>query len=204
MSTYRQELADSYEGLASLLASAGQPRQAADAQRQVKKLRHLLTGTHEAQWDYARSERALGTILHHLGQWKAAEKCLVDSLKDSDKLATDFPDVPAFRLELAAAHSACAEFHKEIACPAPAEAHCRAALALRTKLAADLPAMPYYRLEVALGKIQLGDLLRNTGRRHEAEAALREALALSAQSSCRVARARRIPPGAGPGPHTTR
>ena len=89
--------------------------------------------------------RALGKILQGVGQNEEAEKLGGEAVAQLDKLATTFPLVPAFRLELAAGRGDLASLYRRIGRLAEAERLQRTALALLEKLAADFPESPYYR-----------------------------------------------------------
>ncbi len=95
----------------------------------------------------------------------------------NQQLTTEFGDVPAYRLELAAAYADHGMIHQALARFADAERTFRAALALRMRLAADFPEAPYYRLELGIGHCQLGGLLQKTGRPTAALASFRQAMA---------------------------
>ncbi len=93
----------------------------------------------------ARGNRALGKILQSVGKNDEAEKLGCEAITQLEKLATTFPLVPAFRLELASGRSDLACVYRRTGRLDEAEQLQRAALAVLEKLAADFPESPYYR-----------------------------------------------------------
>src|SRR5207253_8680707 len=75
-----------------------------------------------------------------------------------DKLAADFPAVPAYRQDLARSHTNLGALLAGLSKRPEAEAAYRQALAIQDKLAADFPAVPAYRVDLGASQINFGYL----------------------------------------------
>jgi tetratricopeptide (TPR) repeat protein len=111
-----------------------------------------------------------------LGQTDEAIAGYRASLAIRQKLADDYPTVPAYRQELARSHNNLGVLLKDQnRAEEPAE-HCRKALAIRQKLADDFPSDPDCRYELAGTYFNLGKLLRIQSQGVQAAEQLRKTL----------------------------
>jgi tetratricopeptide (TPR) repeat protein len=113
-----------------------------------------------------------------LGRLDAAEKEYRAALTLQEKLAEQFPAVPAYRKDLARSHNSLGLLLAGLSQLDAAEKEYRAALTLREQLAEQFPAVPAYRQELARSHNNLGLLLRDLGRLDAAEKEYRAALVL--------------------------
>jgi tetratricopeptide (TPR) repeat protein len=81
-----------------------------------------------------------------------------------EKLAADFPAVPAYRSNLASSHNNLGLLLAGLGKGAVAQQQYRKALAIREKLAADFPAVPGYRVELGASYCNFGDLMARGGK----------------------------------------
>jgi tetratricopeptide (TPR) repeat protein len=124
----------------------------------------------------ARDLQAAGVKAMQGGQLKEAEAAFRQSLALQQKLAQEFPAMPAYRLDLARGYLNLSQLHRVTGRINEAEASARQAIALLEQLLA--PNVPDRRTELARAYRQLGAILRDLGRQGEAEETLRRADAL--------------------------
>jgi tetratricopeptide (TPR) repeat protein len=116
-----------------------------------------------------------------MGRLPEAETAYTDALALLKQLASDFPNRPEFRQDLASCwNNLGILFHTNDRLK-EAEAAFADALALQKQLAAAVPTTRRLRIDLSRSHNNLGNLLRVTGRPKEAEAAYADALALEKQ-----------------------
>jgi tetratricopeptide (TPR) repeat protein len=134
--------------------------------------------------ELAASHINLGAHFRDQGQGPEAAAEYRAALVIREKMAADFPAVPAHRYSLAQNyHDLGFLLDRRVAQVAPgqraeAEAAFRTALSLLEKLAADSPTSIPYRTALARSHYDLGNLLKGLGRPAEADAHHRQALAI--------------------------
>jgi tetratricopeptide (TPR) repeat protein/tRNA A-37 threonylcarbamoyl transferase component Bud32 len=177
---YRQQLVQSSNSLANLLAETGFPQAAEAAFRAAlavaKQLAADLPNRSEYRQLLAQSHNSLGILLQNTSRPKAAEAAFRQSLALRKQLAADFANRPDYRRDLAASHNNLGWLLVAMGQPKKAEMAFREALALYKQLAADFPNRLDYRQRLALARNNLGNLLAETDRPKEAEVAYRAAL----------------------------
>jgi serine/threonine protein kinase/tetratricopeptide (TPR) repeat protein len=124
------------------------------------------------------ASQRVGDIDFKLGRYAEAEAACEKAIALEAELAAQFPDVPAYRRELARSQDHLALLLLEVGRPQPAEQAHRRALPLWERLVADFPMEPDYRWGLATSYLNFGRLLARTGRPQEAEPAYRQADAL--------------------------
>jgi tetratricopeptide (TPR) repeat protein len=95
-----------------------------------------------------------------MGRRADAEAAHRRALVIEEKLAAEFPEVCAYRVELAVIHDSLGLVLSAVGRRADAEAAYRRALAIKEKLAAEFPAVPGYRISLGGSQINFGNLLR--------------------------------------------
>jgi serine/threonine protein kinase/tetratricopeptide (TPR) repeat protein len=120
----------------------------------------------------------VGSLLQRLGQNREAEPPLRAAKGLYERLAADYPAVPAHRRELARCLGALAVLLVEHGQLVEAEAAYQSARALQERLVAEEPSDREHRSDLALVLDHLGVLLNRTGRNLESESAHRAALAI--------------------------
>ena len=107
----------------------------------------------------ARAYRRVGSINELLGRPEQTEAALLQAVTLLQQLAADYPSVPEYRAELAAAHELLSGVYADHALDRPQACldSVLAALAISRKLAADFPNRPEFRKTVAtyLGRVAL-------------------------------------------------
>jgi tetratricopeptide (TPR) repeat protein len=103
-------------------------------------------------------------MLAALGKRAEAEEQYGKALAIQEKLAADFPTVPAYRRHLADSHSNLGNLLKGLGKRPEAEEQNRKALAIFEKLAADFPTVPTYRVNLGASYCNLGILVWDSGK----------------------------------------
>jgi tetratricopeptide (TPR) repeat protein len=127
----------------------------------------------------ARSHRALAGLSYRRGSLREAEQSYRAAIRLEERLVSELPGVPAYRLELAETRNDLGVVLQAGNRLAEAEALHREALSLRQSLAEEFPRMPYYQREMATGQGYLADLLQQADRLPEAEQALGHAITIA-------------------------
>jgi tetratricopeptide (TPR) repeat protein len=109
---------------------------------------------------------------------KDGQSALEEAIAILKKLATEFPNRPDFRQDLAKAHQNLGIHWHINGRPKESEAAYRDALSLLKQLVADFPERPNFRKALASTHWSLGNLMSATQRPKEAEAAFLDALAI--------------------------
>jgi tetratricopeptide (TPR) repeat protein len=112
------------------------------------------------------------------GQLVEAEATYRQAMALREKLATDFPNVPAHRLELARMNNNLGELHTSTGRYKKAEPPLRKAVALLEQLVTDFPDGPAYRRELLRSYRQFGQLYEASGRARQAKEMKQRAKAL--------------------------
>ncbi len=115
------------------------------------------------------------------GRLKEAEADWNAALSILEQLATDFPERPESRQELAGSHLNRGILRRDMGRLPEAEEDYGHALSLQKQLAADFPSRPDFRQELANGLNSRGSLLGDLGRHKEAEADFDQALSIHKQ-----------------------
>jgi serine/threonine protein kinase len=123
------------------------------------------------RWDLARLLRTTGRVA-------ASEKILRAAVAHAEKVAKEFPRVPAYRFLLAGSHNNLANLLIQTPRLPEAERAYRRGVALLERLAAGAPDSFAYRRNLASARHNLAVLLGRTGRLERAERAHRRALAV--------------------------
>jgi serine/threonine protein kinase len=140
----------------------------------------------QGEGELARSIRGEGAfrvayLQAKLSQWDEAVRGFREAITLWEKLAAEFPAVPAYRQHLAGSHNNLGNLLANLGKRPEAEASHRRALELQQKLTAEFPAVPEYAQDLATSHNNLGNLLMDLGQRPEAEEAYRRALDLKEQ-----------------------
>ena len=115
------------------------------------------------------------------GQYKEAEAGYLESIALREKLATEFPFVPAHRHQLGMSHLNLGLVFDRLGKQTEALRHTEQAWELCAKLVAEFPNVRDYRAELASCHLNLGNLLNDRGKRVEAQAHHEQALAITAK-----------------------
>jgi eukaryotic-like serine/threonine-protein kinase len=126
----------------------------------------------------ARAYFRIGRMNQILGRSSDSENAYRRAVALFLRLATDFPNRPEFRLELALSHNALGAMLLQTARLREAETAYAEALAILKQLAADFPKRREFRQALAGIHNNLGNMLHSTGLAKEAESAHLEALAI--------------------------
>jgi serine/threonine-protein kinase len=175
-------LAASHGALGYLLARQGEHKPAEEAYRHQLDVLGKLARTSsdpKARQFQANTFMNLGELLRTTGQLQPAREALQASVATLVKLCAEFPAVPSYRDELAAAHSTVAFVLEAEGRDQDALAADRQALALSQQLADAHPGNTTYRSRLAGSCSKVGYLLSKRGdRRVEAESFYDRALGL--------------------------
>ena len=188
---YRQDLAWSHNSLGNLLGGLGQRAAAEKQYRKALALREKLAAdppppppppsppspSTARTWPGATTTWASYSPIS--ASVRQAEKQYRKGLAIWEKLAADFPAVPAYRSDLAWSHKNLGILLGGLGQRAAAEEqYPPRALAIEEKLAADFPAVPAYRSDLAWSHNSLGNLLGGLGQGAAAEEQYRKSLAM--------------------------
>jgi serine/threonine protein kinase/tetratricopeptide (TPR) repeat protein len=135
-------------------------------------------GDRESEADRGRAFNRLAVVRDALGEKAAALADTEAMLAVFARLTDEFPDVPAYRQELAKSHNNRGNLLYALGKFDEAEAAYRIALKIKGQLADEFPDAPTYRWEFARSHNNLGLLLKDLGRLDEAETAFRKALGI--------------------------
>jgi tetratricopeptide (TPR) repeat protein len=111
----------------------------------------------------ADSHGNLGELLADRERWAEAEAEYRAALALDEKLAAEFPALPAYQSDLALNHNNLGMALRALKRPAEAAAEFREALAVRQKLAADHPDVLQYAVDEGYTCWSLANLVRDTG-----------------------------------------
>jgi eukaryotic-like serine/threonine-protein kinase len=179
---YREELARVHNNLGQLRQDAGNSD---EARQQFLKAIALLTKLVAGRPDDIDYRQDLALSYHHLGDLlrdtapDQAAAAYGTAAELRQKLVTDFPLSPSYRVELAASIDSQAILFHATGNYEEAEKAYRRSVALREQLAKEFAQVPEYRNEWARGLIDLGVYLLTRARLAEAEPLFRQALTLS-------------------------
>src|SRR5262249_17991083 len=110
-----------------------------------------------------------GRVLKALRKHEDAEAAHRRAVAIQEKLAADFPTVPAYRRQLAAGHNNLGLLLERLGKRPEAAAALRQALAIQEKLAADFPTVPAHAVHLGGGYCNFGNWVNGGG---QPEAAL--------------------------------
>ncbi|MHC4097545.1 MAG: protein kinase domain-containing protein [Planctomycetota bacterium] len=187
---YLKVLADAYNSQGGLLADAGLLNKAEEAYRQALGIRKRLVAESPRVAAYrqnlAGSYYKLGLVLgddSYRGridrpQWpQQAEQAYRQALELQRKLASDFPNVPGYKHQLARIHLSLGNLLMQTVRYQEPEEFFRQALAIEEKLVVDFPNVPGYRLILAESNFSLSLMLYASGEYPEAEELCRQSIA---------------------------
>jgi serine/threonine protein kinase/tetratricopeptide (TPR) repeat protein len=168
------------------LTETGRWAEALESSREVVEILEKLVADFPDVPDHhrflANNYRMLGAVLRNTRQLEEAEAAYQEAqaideylVSQLQKLVATLPTVPAYREQLANAHTDLGRMIQQSR-PDQAETHLREALALWGQLSTDFPEVPTNLEGLANGHAWLGVLLRETGRLDEALESLRAAL----------------------------
>src|SRR5262249_6331774 len=124
----------------------------------------------------------VGVLRHKLGELQLGLAAGEQAVELNRQLVADFPDVPAYRLELARCHALIGVLqnaHRDGGAAAVA-AH-QSAIALLERLGAELPKEALYRRDLAASYVALANALSKLRKYGEVVAELKKALVLQEQ-----------------------
>jgi serine/threonine protein kinase len=111
---HRSDLAFSYHGLAQVKRMLGDGDTAEGLYRRAYDLRRQLVDTdtreRDGRYEFAKSACELGALLGRRGRTAEAEEKLIQSVAIFERLAAEFPAVPAYRVDLDRARGDLAQF----------------------------------------------------------------------------------------------
>src|SRR5262249_10308687 len=178
---YRYEAAFSHWQLGTLWEQTGKLKEAAAAWRRGLALREQLTAEHPKEenyrWRLAASANELGYLLETAGRLADAVPLYHQALAEWDKLISASTH-PYYRQEQARTRTNLANVAVARKKPTEAQAHFRAAIALRENLAITHPKNAVYRRDLAHNHFQLARVLRDEGQTEGAVRAYRRAAEL--------------------------
>jgi serine/threonine protein kinase/Flp pilus assembly protein TadD len=137
-----------------------------------------LGETEESRAMAAEGQFRVAKLHRFLGESAKAEAGQRATIRLSEKLIADYPDVPQYRRGLANSYNHLGIVLVGLGKHKEAEAAYRQALAVQEKLVADFPNVAQYRQDLALSHNNLAHLLEHRGEHTEAEAAYRRAIVL--------------------------
>lgn len=182
---YRQDLAGSYNNLATLLEMTDRPREAERAYREAVAVHGQLAAAFPEnprhRLELAQSNSNLARLLERTGRPKEAAEAYQNALTLKKQLAADFPAVAEYHQSLGVTHHSLANLLANTGRLGEAEQEYRHALAVLQPLVAEYPKEPLYRKNLAETQNSLATVLQATGRLEEAETAHQTALAVKKQ-----------------------
>jgi serine/threonine-protein kinase len=180
---YRSELARTLRNLGMAQKTLGRADAAEKALAEANRIWQELTAkvpeVPEHRRDLARSHALLGDALRDTNA-KKAEEHYGQSIQVLDQLAKDFPSVPVYRQELAAASNGLAILLQALGRHQEADNAYDQALELQRKAVRDFPHLPDLRRDLGSSLNNRGVMLLKAGRAKEGEAVLVKAMDLFA------------------------
>jgi serine/threonine protein kinase/Tfp pilus assembly protein PilF len=140
----------------------------------------------QSRFRTAQAAYRVGIIEYRLGRKTEAAAALRLARDGHEKLAADFPRVPAYRAGLARGHNDLGIMLHALGKGPEAEQQSRLAVAIWEKLVARFPRVPEYLQGLARSHFNLGYVLQDRGKLRKAEQHYRRALALQKKLPARA------------------
>jgi len=184
----RDRTFEALDAMTSRLAGALLESQPVISAEQRKFLTNVLSYYQEFAAEQAEDEQSryriggaafrVGHIHFRLEERDAAAKAWGQARDAFERLASEYPEEPDYRISLALSHGNLGQLLSDVGKSLEAETHHRNSQAILEKLSADFPDVPKYRFNLAKSHGRLGQLLTTLGKAPEAEAYFLNAFAI--------------------------